>query len=94
MMEGKALTFGRDELNKWLNSPVTKALMDDITERRAFWISELATNPISTQESVAYANKLQGMIENADFIFVFPTLLLADIQDEENNKQSKKEKES
>lgn len=83
--------FSRSDLEKWLTNPVTKALISDMKERRTVYVDELSTKPFNNSESIAHGNKLQGMVENVDFFLAFPTLILQDILEEEQNKQNKEE---
>jgi hypothetical protein len=80
------IAFSRSDLEKWLTNPITKALISDMQERRAHYIKELAERPFTTPKSIAYGNKLQGMVENVDFFLAFPTLILQDILEEELKK--------
>lgn len=82
----------KNELETWLRSSVTKALMDDMKERIEDSTKILSGNLLTTPKKVAEANKQIGIIENAEYILVFPSLLLNDIITEQE-RQNRKEKE-
>lgn len=82
----------KNELETWLRSSVTKALMDDMKERIEDSTKILSGNLLTTPKKVAEANKQIGIIENAEYILVFPSLLLNDIIIEQE-RQNRKEKE-
>ena len=82
----------KNELETWLRSSVTKALMDDMKERIDDSRKILSGNLLTTPKKVAEANKQIGIIENAEYILVFPSLLLNDIITEQE-RQNRKEKE-
>lgn len=82
----------KGELETWLRSSVTKALMDDMKERIEDSTKILSGNLLTTPKKVAEANKQIGIIENAEYILVFPSLLLNDIIIEQE-RQNRKEKE-
>ena len=82
----------KNELETWLRSSVTKALMDDMKERTEDSTKILSGNLLTTPKKIAEANKQIGIIENAEYILVFPSLLLNDIIIEQE-RQDRKEKE-
>ena len=82
----------KNELETWLRSSVTKALMDDMKERIEDSTKILSGNLLTTPKKIAEANKQIGIIENAEYILVFPSLLLNDIITEQE-RQNRKEKE-
>lgn len=82
----------KSELETWLKNSVTKALMDDMKERIEDSTKILSGNLLTTPKKIAEANKQIGIIENAEYILVFPSLLLNDIIIEQE-RQNRKEKE-
>lgn len=85
------IDFTESDLEKWLTSPITKALISDLKERKENCQDKLSTKPFATPKSIAEGNKMQGMIENIDFCLAFPTLILLDIQEEAAKQKDKKE---
>jgi hypothetical protein len=88
------IDFSESDLEKWLVSPITKALLSDLKERKENCQDKLSVKPFASPRSIAEGNKMQGMIENIDFCLAFPTLILLDIQEEaEKTKQEDKKEE-
>jgi hypothetical protein len=90
-MSEKEEIITRHDLETLLRNRAFMALLKDLGERKADHLTDLTQTLLTTPKKVAEANRIMGQLRELDYIYVFPELVLGEIEDRERKEKEEKE---